>query len=514
MSTPAFVRKVELIDKLLKDKQYTTAARECLILIEGGLREILINDTDKLEPSDRDRVRNEERKAAIKDKESTSDKKPKRSFENFTLGELIRVIRDAKFFEAWEKISQKSFPMLINLDKITSFRNQLFHAKGWAANREATQDEAELVFDFFKHFGRVLNIGNNPRLTDLKQQLQQSELKQPLRKKVMDYLKKLENQGIDDDAEEMLGYIDELVAGECSADDFAELWQDQQNQQSTALNYAALLEQLQHGEIALFLGSEIPDKIKKGLEQEENHDALPLTELCELIELQHGRTTLYRKVERQANALLLTENFRELAELLAKTPKPVILISVDCNSLIQEVFKQYHKPFVVFSPAIDSKHLGKFIVEYWDEPKLQVVTTEELSDLRLFERGYSLIYKIRGCFSLNNSELAITKDKDCLILSEQDYFTFARHLDRLVPDYLAGLLQTRGLWFLGHHPDNWQNRLLMKAILEKRSNSLSYAVDEQLTPFTQVYWKTSRVENYQMSLSEFVRNLQQAQTRE
>ena len=101
-----------------------------------------------------------------------------------------------------------------------------------------------------------------------------------------------------------------------------------------------------------------------------------------------------------------------------------------------------------------------------------------------------------------------------MILSEQDYFTFARHLDRLVPDYLAGLLQTRGLWFLGHHPDNWQNRLLMKAILEKRSNSLSYAVDEQLTPFTQVYWKTSRVENYQMSLSEFVRNLQQAQTRE
>jgi len=280
------------------------------------------------------------------------------------------------------------------------------------------------------------------------------------------------------------------------------------------LNYAGLLEQLQHGEIALFLGSEIPDKIKKGLEQEENHDALPLTELCELIELQHGRTTLYRKVERQANALLLTENFRELAELLAKTPKPVILISVDCNSLIQEVFKQHHKKFVVFSPAIDSKYLGNFIVEHWDKPELQVVTTEELSDLRLFERGYSLIYKIRGCFSLNNSELAITKDKDCLILSEQDYFTFARHLDRLVPDYLAGLLQTRGLWFLGHHPDNWQNRLLMKAILEKRSNSLSYAVDEQLTPFTQVYWKTSRVENYQMSLSEFVRNLQQAQTRE
>ncbi len=508
MSTPAFDRKVELIEKLLKDKQYTTAARECLILIEGGLRDILIKETDKLEPSDRSRVRNEEHKVA-KGKESTSDKKPKRSFENFTLGELIGIIRNAKFFEAWEKISQKSFPMLINLDKITSFRNQLFHAKGWAAHREATQDEAELIFDFFKYFGKILNIGNNPRLTELKQGLQQSELKLPLRKKIIDYLKKLENQGIDDDAEEMLGYIDEWIAGKCPADDFEALWQDQQNQQSTALNYPALLEQLRHGEIALFLGSEIPEKIKKGLEQEQNHEALPLTELCELIELQHGRTTLYRKIERHANALLLKENFHELAELLAGTLKPIILISVDCNSLIQEVFKRHHKPFVVFSPAIDSKYLGKFIVEYCDKPELQVVTTEELSDLRLFERGYSLIYKIRGCFSLNNDKLAVTKDKDCLILSEQDYFTFARHLDRLVPDYLAGLLQTRGLWFLGHHPDNWQNRLLMQAILEKRPKSLVYSVDAQVNEFTNIYWKARGVENYQVSLNEFVSKLQQ-----
>jgi len=508
MSTPAFVRKVELIEKLLKDKQYTTAARECLIMIEGGLREVLINNTDKLAEDDKQRVR-------AKEAELVKGSRAK-SFKDFTLGQLVGVVRESEFFEALAKISHRQLPKLINFNELNSLRIELLHAEGWTTQRETTKQEADLLFSLLKSFDEVLQLSANPLLIHLKQELFKLSLKPRFRQQVINYLKVIENKAIDDEAAERIQVIEEFISGQCTAEDFEEFWQDQQNQQSTALNYAALLARLKLGRIALFLGSEIPEQVTKKLLQETNQSELLLTELCEFIELEQDRLTLYHKIEEHSAAVPLSENLRTLAGLLAQSSEPVIIISVDCNNLIQQVFSQHGKKFVVFSPetdstATDSEYSGKFILEYSDkanDEKFQKVSAEELSALRPLELGYSLIYKIRGCFSLNDEK---SSDKDCLVLSERDYFALARYPNHLVPEYLALLLRQRSLWFLGHRPDSWYNRLLMKAILEKRSNSLSYAVDEQLTPFTQVYWKTSRVENYQMGLTEFVRNLQQAQ---
>jgi len=38
-----------------------------------------------------------------------------------------------------------------------------------------------------------------------------------------------------------------------------------------------------------------------------------------------------------------------------------------------------------------------------------------------------------------------------------------------------------------------------------------YSVDAQVNEFANIYWKARRVENYPLGLTEFVRNLQQAQ---
>lgn len=154
MSPPKFTREVEKINSLLKNQSYATAARECLTLIEGGLREILVNSTDKLEENDQRIVRAKEQELA---KGSRG-----KSFKNFTLGQLICTLRDTKFFEAWEKVSHRKFRHLIDLNELNKLRTELFHAESLTIpQREITQSEAEMLFAFLKTLGELLEPEEN-----------------------------------------------------------------------------------------------------------------------------------------------------------------------------------------------------------------------------------------------------------------------------------------------------------------------------------------------------------------
>jgi len=153
MSTSTLSDKIAEIDNLLKEQKYTVVARECLISIEGGLRDILVHKTSKLEESDQQVVRTQEQGSA---KGSRG-----KSFKDFSLGQLIRVLRDANFFEAWAKVSSRQFRSLIDLDKLNKLRTELFHAEGLTSQREATQQEAEELFAFLKALGEHLELESN-----------------------------------------------------------------------------------------------------------------------------------------------------------------------------------------------------------------------------------------------------------------------------------------------------------------------------------------------------------------
>ncbi|OQW93081.1 MAG: hypothetical protein BWK79_13065 [Beggiatoa sp. IS2] len=144
-------------------------------------------------------------------------------------------------------------------------------------------------------------------------------------------------------------------------------------------------------------------------------------------------------------------------------------------------------------------------VEYSDKPppeKYEEYTAETLSKATLLERGYSIIYKIRG-YLVNCSE-----KQERLILSEQDYFTFSRQIDSLIPNYLASLLNRRGLWFVGNPPKNWEERLLIYAILEKRQSTQQKLVfAENMDQFSSIYLKKKGFEHYAVDLSELSHRL-------
>jgi WD40 repeat protein/energy-coupling factor transporter ATP-binding protein EcfA2 len=111
---------------------YTLAAKECVGLIEDALRELLLNHANSLDA---------DTQAKIQNCAQTSIKQSRaKSIQDFTLGQLIGVLRDSDFINAWEKIHNNeaflSFKLL-NLDELARLRNLLIHNKQEVSHNQA-----------------------------------------------------------------------------------------------------------------------------------------------------------------------------------------------------------------------------------------------------------------------------------------------------------------------------------------------------------------------------------------
>ncbi len=96
----------------------TMAARDCLLIIEVAFRELLRRHADKLLPSDRQKLQ-QLIEGAIKGSRA-------KGIDDFTLGQLVGIIRDSKFFDAWSKATGKPLTGIrwIELNNLTSYRNE------------------------------------------------------------------------------------------------------------------------------------------------------------------------------------------------------------------------------------------------------------------------------------------------------------------------------------------------------------------------------------------------------
>ena len=77
------------------------------------------------------------------------------------------------------------------------------------------------------------------------------------------------------------------------------------------------------------------------------------------------------------------------------------------------------------------------------------------------------------------------------MLSERDYFNACELLNKRYPDYLHNKLKTRGLWFLGFHPDSWEARLLAEVLLYQRRTNRNkpLVIQEQADSFAKLFWR-------------------------
>ncbi len=369
-------------------------------------------------------------------------------------------------------------------------------------------------------------IAQNARLMNCKTQLmRRMAVISPVFKELGTRLKHIEKEGIDEEAEMILDVIEAFLSDALPAADFIQFCRDSLNEKAgqgaEGLDYTALSKRLRRGNIALFLGLDVArqfghplpssDKLAPKLADRTDYDDFhgSLAEVCEYLQINHqyGRDSLLAETHNLFKSTVPTPI--PLYELLADISVPLVLISAGYDTLLEKTFDQRGKKYVVLFHSKRSEKAGaeQIDIKYSDRTEVESCFVEKFSGLRVLEEKYSLIYKIRGGF-----ESCIVKNiGDCLVLSEQDYLTLFKSIDRLIPSYLTGSLTNRGFWFLGHHPKTWEDRMLVNIIMEKRAQAQrpepALAIHKNADRFANAHWQHNGVKNYSIDLKEFIEKL-------
>lgn len=307
----------------------------------------------------------------------------------------------------------------------------------------------------------------------------------------------------------------QLINQEIDIEDFYILYEtliEQTTEQTN--NTSQLIEISQNilsGKVALFIGSNIPhhygnceteDEIAKTLANKYNIDAPDsLSIIADYYQTKSGgKADLIQKIQQQITSQLDIPLYQQLAKASAQQ----VIVSTAYDDLLEQAFKTQQKQYVKLIPSLIETHeheIGQLLIEYSDRNDKPIpIDPDELTLLAPLEKGYSIIYKMRGTCSSNTPPIENT-----LLLSERQFFDFSRFADKIIPQHLAHIFQKRDLLFLGFQPTRWEERLLVRALLSLRRHSgeLSHVASKHQPPLLQAYWSHHHVQPYSFDIKDF-----------
>jgi hypothetical protein len=362
---------------------------------------------------------------------------------------------------------------------------------------------------------------SNPEVLDFKQHLK--KLRQAAAEKddeledvfdeIQGYFKHLKSKGTFDD-EEHFQTLESFLLDKSDAldlEDFIAFCQQNLNPNNIStpktqlIDYQSFSKRLQNGEVTLFLGMQT-DEYDLTQQFTQMDCTNGLAETCEKMELKGGRKNLIKELCHYFKI----ENTKYLYELLSSIEESLLIISAHYDDSLEQNFRKNHKKYVKVlqhwqREGFSITQAKSLILEYSDKDKVEICTSEELAGKKLLESGYSLIYKLRGCLKSQHYQ---ESGEETFILSEYEHLDFSRLIK--IPEYVISKLRRNYLWFLGHHLQSWEERMLIRVVLNRVSAKSPMAIQNNASDYLQKYWHDiNNVTVYPVVLTDFVKNLRE-----
>lgn len=201
---------------------------------------------------------------------------------------------------------------------------------------------------------------------------------------------------------------------------------------------------------------------------------------------------------------------------LAQQEKPMVVIIASYDTLLEQVFREYQKPYAVVTHlayAEDEGNLGKVVVQYSNRPdSAEIGLSDELSiDLA----KWWIFYKIQGTFDLfikSSHDKEEKEEVDSIVISEEDYVAWLSRLSdqhRTIPTLFHRLFQERMFLFLGYRMCDWNFRTIVHILRkdEKIRKVNGYTVRPNISDFERYYWESKNVQIIDFDAAEFVKGL-------
>jgi hypothetical protein len=225
-----------------------------------------------------------------------------------------------------------------------------------------------------------------------------------------------------------------------------------------------------------------------------------------------GRRTLR---ERLHEVLNYEFNFGPLHMYLASISTPLLIVSTNYDTLIEQAFHAVNKPYDLVIHPSERKDIAN-AVWWWPHgaPEPSVVPPNEL-DIDL--ENTTVIYKMHGTVQPE------TDKWDSFVITEEDYVEFVSRMtaNAAVPSLFYEHFRTRSFLFLGYSLKDWNLRVVLRNLdryLGRRRLANEEEEDEPLPSWSIQYqpselerrlWEKRNVNIFDMTIDDFVTKMEQ-----
>ena len=246
-------------------------------------------------------------------------------------------------------------------------------------------------------------------------------------------------------------------------------------------------------------GSELADHLAKesGFPPGEARD---LAKVAQYFHVQAGRPLLHkelRKIFQRAYAPL------PIHGLLASAQKPLLVVTTNYDSLIEQAFASANKPYDLVIHTTDSQIGERIYHRAHGEMTLNKVVPRKL----LIDLGTrSVVYKIHGSCDAADST------KDQYVITEDDYIDFLSRMvkNTAIPAFCAEPFQCWPFLFIGYRLGDWNMRVVLNRIsptVRLEQGIKSWAIERAPSALEERFWMTRGVNVYPKPIDDFVTEL-------
>jgi SIR2-like domain len=130
---------------------------------------------------------------------------------------------------------------------------------------------------------------------------------------------------------------------------------------------------------------------------------------------------------------------------------------------------------------------------------------ELLNDEKTQAPSHPVLFKMHGSVD------KIDPDRDCYLITEEDYVDFlGRDSGYYVPPYVSALMQGKDFLFLGYSLSDWNVRVILRKLLKRTTAARPvrcWAIVSGKTQIAQQVWQAQNLNIYPMDLPEFAKEL-------
>ena len=243
---------------------------------------------------------------------------------------------------------------------------------------------------------------------------------------------------------------------------------------------------------------------------QEDRDLDNLAKVASYYAIVTGRKTLR---ERLHDVLSHEFTFGPLHEFLASIPSPLLIVTTNYDTLIEQAFQSAGKKYDLVIHPTDRKDIANAIW-WWPDGASEptAVTPNELDlDLEQNDRN-AIIYKMHGTIKHD------TQNWDSFVVTEEDYVDFLSRMTSktAIPSIFYNHFRTRSFLFLGYSLSDWNFRVILKNLdsyLKRGRHDdedellPSWAIRLNPSELEEKLWESRKVNIFNMTHDDFVEKM-------